>query len=68
MGFHQRNWEQDYADGRFDLPALHAMAKGWAGLEGMDLARQVSCTQTYTWTEGTWSLSLIHISEPTRPY
>ena len=43
------------ADGRFDLVALQAMAKGWAGLEGMDLARQVSCTQTYTWTEGIWA-------------
>ena len=43
------------ADGRFDLPALVAQAKAWPGLEGMDLARQVSCTQTYTWTEGTWS-------------
>ena len=21
----------------------------------MDLAKQVSCTQTYTWTEGVWS-------------
>ena len=43
------------ADGRFDLPALIAQAKAWPGLEGMDLAKQVSCTQTYTWTEGAWS-------------
>ncbi len=43
------------ADGRFDLPALVARAKAWPGLEGMDLAREVSCTQTYGWTEGTWS-------------
>ena len=48
------------ADGRFDLPALQAMAKGWAGLEGMDLAKQVSCTQTYTWTEGTWTWPDLH--------
>ena len=43
-------------DGRFDLPALWRMARDWAGLEGMDLARDVSCTQAYDWTEGTWSL------------
>ena len=34
------------ADGRFDLGALQAQAAGWPGLEGMDLARQVSCTQS----------------------
>ena len=43
------------ADGRFDLAALAALAKAWPGLEGMDLAREVSCTQTYTWNEGVWS-------------
>ena len=42
-------------DGRFDLPALQAMAAGWPGLDGMDLAREVSCTQGYTWTEGIWA-------------
>jgi carbamoyl-phosphate synthase small subunit len=43
------------ADGRFDIAALRAQAQAWPGLEGMDLARQVSCAQTYEWTEGTWS-------------
>jgi carbamoyl-phosphate synthase small subunit len=43
------------ADGRFDLAALRAQAQAWPGLEGMDLARQVSCTQTYEWDEGVWS-------------
>jgi carbamoyl-phosphate synthase small subunit len=43
------------ADGRFDVPALVAQAKGWPGLEGMDLARQVSCTQSYRWDETTWA-------------
>lgn len=42
-------------DGRFDLPALLAQAKAWPGLEGMDLAKQVSCTQTYAWTGGVWA-------------
>ena len=43
------------ADGRFDLAALRAQAQGWPGLEGMDLAREVSCTQTYGWDEMAWA-------------
>jgi carbamoyl-phosphate synthase small subunit len=43
------------ADGRFDIATLRAQAQAWPGLEGMDLARQVSCAQTYEWSEGTWS-------------
>lgn len=42
------------ADGRFDVAALLAQARGWPGLEGMDLARTVSCTQSYAWDETTW--------------
>lgn len=41
-------------DGKFDLKALAAQAAGWAGLEGLDLAKEVSCTQFYEWTGGTW--------------
>jgi len=44
------------ATGKFDLDALLAKAKGWPGLEGMDLAKEVSATQTYGWSEGLWSL------------
>ncbi len=43
------------ADGRFDLPALVARATAWPGLDGMDLAREVSCTQTYEWDETLWA-------------
>jgi carbamoyl-phosphate synthase small subunit len=43
------------ADGRFDLPALQATAQAWPGLEGMDLASEVSCRQVYTWDEGVWA-------------
>ena len=42
-------------DGKFDLTALQAQAQAWPGLEGMDLAKQVSCTQSYEWDEGVWS-------------
>jgi carbamoyl-phosphate synthase small subunit len=41
-------------DGRFDLPALSAEAKAWPGLVGMDLARDVTTGQTYTWDETSW--------------
>ncbi|MCK6418389.1 MAG: glutamine-hydrolyzing carbamoyl-phosphate synthase small subunit [Alphaproteobacteria bacterium] len=41
--------------GNFDLDALLKMARDWPGLEGMDLAEGVSCTQTYTWDEAAWA-------------
>ncbi len=41
--------------GRFDLPALQAQAAAWPGLEGMDLAREVSCRQMYSWDETRWA-------------
>ncbi|MBN8892613.1 MAG: carbamoyl phosphate synthase small subunit [Rhodospirillales bacterium 70-18] len=43
------------ADGRFDLAALTARARAWPGLEGMDLAKSVSCTQSYAWDETEWA-------------
>jgi carbamoyl-phosphate synthase small subunit len=42
------------ASGNFDVPSLRAQAQAWPGLEGMDLARAVSCTQTYEWDETVW--------------
>jgi carbamoyl-phosphate synthase small subunit len=41
-------------DGNFDRAALLAEAKAWPGLEGMDLAREVTAGQTYTWDETSW--------------
>ena len=43
-------------DGKLDIAALQKMAADWPGLEGMDLARDVSCTQTYQWDGSTWAL------------
>ncbi|MCG2840313.1 glutamine-hydrolyzing carbamoyl-phosphate synthase small subunit [Sandaracinobacter sp. RS1-74] len=43
-------------DGKFDVEALVAKAKAWSGLEGLDLAKEVSSTQTWTWDEGPWKL------------
>lgn len=42
--------------GEFDLEDLLKKAKDWAGLEGLDLAKEVSCTQRYTWNESLWKL------------
>ena len=54
------------ANGRFDLPALHALAAGWPGLDGMDLAREVSCTQSYVWSEGLWAWPGTYDAPPPR--
>jgi len=54
------------ADGRFDLALLKAQARDWPGLAGMDLAKQVSCTQTYTWDEGAWAWPDRHDAPPPR--
>ena len=43
-------------DGKFDLANLHQMAAAWPGLEGMDLAKDVSCRQMYAWDETRWAL------------
>jgi carbamoyl-phosphate synthase small subunit len=54
-------------DGRFDLPALHAKAIEFGNLEGMDLAKEVSCTQPYDWNEGVWTLENGY-GKPETPY
>jgi carbamoyl-phosphate synthase small subunit len=41
-------------EGNFDLDALKKEAAAWPGLLGMDLAKDVSCTQTYHWKETAW--------------
>ena len=41
-------------DGRLDMPALLEKARAWPGLEGMDLAKEVSCRQSYRWDETGW--------------
>ncbi|HSR55335.1 MAG TPA: glutamine-hydrolyzing carbamoyl-phosphate synthase small subunit [Alphaproteobacteria bacterium] len=42
--------------GKIDIAALQARAAQWPGLDGMDLAREVTCTKTYHWQGGTWTL------------
>ncbi len=42
------------ASGKFDIKKLHAMAKAWSGLEGLDLAKDVSLTQRMDWDQKLW--------------
>jgi carbamoyl-phosphate synthase small subunit len=41
-------------DGKLDIDALRAAALAWPGLEGMDLAKEVTCRQTYGWDQTGW--------------
>ena len=42
--------------GKIDEDRALQVARGFPGLAGMDLAKVVSCQQSYSWTEGEWSL------------
>ena len=42
-------------EGNFDVAALVAQARGFPGLEGLDLAKTVTCAQSYRWNETRWS-------------
>ncbi|GAB5468557.1 MAG: glutamine-hydrolyzing carbamoyl-phosphate synthase small subunit [Rhodospirillales bacterium] len=42
-------------DGKFALESLRETAAAWPGLEGMDLAREVTCRQSYRWDETAWA-------------
>ncbi len=50
------------ATGTDEAAALQA-ARGFAGLDGMDLAQVVSCDKSYEWTEGVWQLGTVHGEE-----
>lgn len=39
-----------------DEEAALAQARAFAGLKGMDLAKEVSTAERYTWSQGTWRL------------
>ncbi len=41
-------------DGVFDLDALKKQAAEWAGIEGADMAKDVSVTEPYEWDEKRW--------------
>ena len=54
--------------GAVDVAALAAEVAAWPGLEGMDLAKEVSCRRTYAWDETGWRARTGYgrMSEPNR--
>jgi len=42
-------------DGNFDLEALVKAARDFPGLEGLDLAKDVTCAQSYEWDDARWA-------------
>ncbi len=44
------------AEGTFDVPALLKQAQDWPGLEGMDLAKDVTRDDTDKWTGTRWDI------------
>ena len=42
-------------DGNFDIAALVQKARAFNGLEGLDLAKDVTCAQSYQWNEMRWA-------------
>jgi len=42
-------------EGKFDIETLVAKARGWKGLVGLDLAKEVTCRQSYRWDQLRWS-------------
>ncbi len=44
-------------DGVFDMDALKKEAAAWAGLDGMDLALEVTCGKVHEWEESIWHLA-----------
>ncbi|WCL55203.1 glutamine-hydrolyzing carbamoyl-phosphate synthase small subunit [Gimibacter soli] len=43
-------------DGKFDIEKLMLKAKQWPGLKGMDLAKEVTCLEAYSWTGTRWTI------------
>jgi len=41
-------------DGKFDIEALRAKARGWNGLVGADLAKDVATKDSFDWKEARW--------------
>ncbi|MDE3029686.1 MAG: carbamoyl phosphate synthase small subunit, partial [Paracoccaceae bacterium] len=42
-------------EGNFAIGALVAKARAWKGLVGLDLAKDVTCAQSYRWDEMRWA-------------
>ena len=53
-------------DGIFDIAALVQKARDFSGLVGLDLAKDVTCAQSYKWREMRWAWGVGH-AEQTDP-
>lgn len=57
------------AGDNIDEAAAIQAAKGFAGLKGMDLAKEVTVKEAYAWNEGSWELGTGHTAAPgEQPY
>ena len=59
------------AGGEFDVDGLLDKARAWPGLEGMDLAKEVSCRQMFRWSGGRWAIGSgygEHEEDESRPH
>ncbi|NWO10457.1 glutamine-hydrolyzing carbamoyl-phosphate synthase small subunit [Chromohalobacter salexigens] len=58
------------AEGEDAIERALAAARAFPGLKGMDLAKEVSCRETYEWSEGEWALGsgYADASQAERPF
>ncbi len=56
------------AGDNIDEQAALEQARGFAGLKGMDLAKEVSVTETGSWSEGSWVLGEGHVTPAELPW
>jgi len=56
------------AGAELDEERALAAAQDFAGLQGLDLAQVVSCTSSYSWSEGSWQLGVGCREVVERPY
>tara|TARA_B100001093_G_scaffold426170_1_gene419980 strand:- start:163 stop:1311 length:1149 start_codon:yes stop_codon:yes gene_type:complete len=56
------------ADGVFDTGALLTKARAFKGLEGLDLAKKVTCKQSYHWDKQRWNWSKGYTSQTVKQH
>ena len=54
--------------GEIDERAAVENARAFAGLKGVDLAKEVTTSESYSWKEGSWSLGKGHAEPTEKPY
>ena len=57
-----------HPDGVFDTNALVDAARHFAGLEGLDLAKDVTCAQSYRWNEMRWAWPEGYVQQKEAPF